>query len=60
MTESQESDYEKVYALYGETHKIKMRPGCEVNLQHLNDNESVCMGDGESYHWLLIKNTPSA
>ncbi len=52
-----DEDYHKVHEKYFETHIIKKRKGTEVNLKELNDNESVVMGDGETYHWLLTERT---
>jgi hypothetical protein len=40
---------------YGKTHNIKKRKGTEVDLTHLNENESVVWGDGKTYHYLLTK-----
>lgn len=45
----------KVLLLYGKTHKIEKRFGTEVILETLEDNQSVCYGDGGTYHYLLTK-----
>lgn len=54
-----EPDYDnfshKVYLMYGGTHDIYKRMETFVDLRYLKDNESVCYGDGETYHWLLVK-----
>jgi hypothetical protein len=46
---------EKVQLLYGKKYDIVKRPGTEVELADLKDGESVCYGDGETYHWLLTE-----
>ena len=40
---------------YGKTHHIKKVFGTHVDLRNLEKNQSVCWGDGETYHWLLTK-----
>lgn len=40
---------------YRKTHKVEKRKGTEVDLRNLEDNQSVIWGDGETYHYLLIK-----
>ena len=40
---------------YKNTHTVKKRQGTEVDLRHLNENESVIWGDGKTYHYLLTK-----
>lgn len=43
----------KVRAKYGQTHTIEAIKGTKINLQKLNKNQSVCWGDGETYHFRL-------
>ena len=38
---------------YRKTHQVFKKKGTEVNLESLEDDESVIWGDGESYHYLL-------
>lgn len=40
---------------YGETHTIEAVLGTTGELEDLEDNQSVCWGDGKSYHFLLTK-----
>ena len=40
---------------YGETHIIQIVQGTNVCLPELKDNESVCYGDGITFHFLLIE-----
>lgn len=41
---------------WGATHHIqKQRLVGEIDLSYLNKNESVAMGDGETYYWLLTE-----
>ncbi len=40
---------------WGKTHDIKRVEGTRVNLKDLADNESVCAGDMETYHFLLTE-----
>ena len=41
---------------WGATHEIKkQRLVGEIDLRHLNKNESVAMGDGKTFYWLLTK-----
>lgn len=41
---------------WGATHEIqKQRLVGEINLRHLNKNESVAMGDGKTFYWLLTE-----
>lgn len=48
-------DKKRVQELYGDAYKIVKRKGTEVELSKLKKGEAVCMGDGKTYHWLLIK-----
>jgi len=41
--------------LYGETHDIEIFAGTSIDLEFLNDNESVVIGDGESYYFKLTE-----
>lgn len=40
---------------FAKTHKIEAIMGCEVNLKTLQPNQSVAVGDGMSFHFLLTK-----
>jgi len=41
---------------WGATHEIqKQRLLGRIKLKHLKENESVVMGDGETYYWLLTE-----
>lgn len=44
-----------IWQKYGETHTITARLGLKVDLRKLAPNESVCYGDGETFHFLLTK-----
>ena len=47
---------QEISELYGTTHTIKkQRLLGEIDLRCLSDNESVAMGDGKTYYWLLTK-----
>lgn len=48
-------NYKKVYDKFGKTHTIEKRMGTSVNMEELKDNQSVCWGDGISYHFLLTE-----
>jgi len=41
---------------YAETHKIEAVLGTKVDMRCLAENESICWGDGETYHFKLTKN----
>lgn len=45
----------KVKSKHGKTHKIEAVLGTKPNLTLLQPNQSVCWGDGESYHFRLTK-----
>lgn len=45
----------RVNELYGKTHKIQAVKGVNVDLRNLSSGESVCYGDGKTYHFLLTK-----
>jgi hypothetical protein len=40
---------------YSKTHHIKKMFGTDVDLRNLEPNQSVCMGDGKTYYWLLTE-----
>ena len=42
---------------YRKTHQVFKKKGTDVNLQNLEDDESVIWGDGESYHYLIKEKT---
>lgn len=47
---------QQITKLYGATHTIqKQRLVGEIDLRYLNNNESVAMGDGKTYYWLLTE-----
>jgi len=49
-----EKDIDKnIWELYHNTHFIEKRIGIIVDLGTLKWNESVCYGDGKTYHYLL-------
>jgi len=48
-----DSNLIKVKEKYGKTHKIQAVKGTNVKVHKLANNESVCWGDGENYHFLL-------
>ena len=43
----------KVREKYGKTHTIEAVKGTKVEMAKLAKNQSVCWGDGESYHFRL-------
>jgi hypothetical protein len=51
-------DYADVFKKYEGTHMITAVPGVKVDLRKLNANESICYGDGKSFHFKLSKVTP--
>ena len=46
---------EKALKKYGETHIVEKIWGTEPDLRNLKKNQSVCWGDGETYHILLTE-----
>ena len=48
-----DENLKKVHEKYGKTHTIEVVKGTKVVLAKLAKNQSVCWGDGESYHFLL-------
>ena len=52
-----DNNFLAVHQKYGATHEIKKVFATEVDLQTLEKNQSVCWGDGASYHWLLTEKT---
>lgn len=48
-------DEKRIKELYGETHTYMKVSGVVCNLDSLHFGQSVCWGDGETYHWLLTK-----
>lgn len=55
LQNAEDDNYKRVFEKYGETHLIEKRMGTSVDITKLKDNESVCWGDGVSYHFLLTK-----
>jgi hypothetical protein len=55
LQKAEDEDYKKVYEKYGKTHLIEKRMGTKIDMTKLKDDESVCWGDGKSYHYLLTK-----
>ena len=43
----------KVREKYGKTHTIEAVKGTKVEMAKLAKNQSVCWGDGETYHFRL-------
>ena len=56
-TESESEILKRVNDKWSETHTIEKRMGTDVDLRHLKDGESVCYGDGKTYHFLLTAKT---
>jgi hypothetical protein len=48
----------KVREKYGKTHTIEAIKGTKINLQKLSKNQSVCWGDGKTYHFRLTTIPP--
>lgn len=48
-------DFPEVFQKYESTHMIKARLGTKIDLTKLKDNESICYGDGKTFHFLLTK-----
>lgn len=48
-------DYPEVFKKYEGTHMVSARLGVRVDLTKLKPNESVVYGDGETFHFLLTK-----
>lgn len=48
-----DDNLKKVTAKYGKTHTIEAVKGTKVILSELNDGQSICWGDGETYHFRL-------
>jgi hypothetical protein len=48
-----DKNLKKVREKYGKTHKIEAVKGTKIDMTKLTDNQSVCWGDGESYHFRL-------
>jgi hypothetical protein len=46
---------ENIENLYGKDYIIEKRPGTEVFLPTLKDNQAVCYGDGKTFYYLLTK-----
>lgn len=44
-----------VFAKFGATHTIEKRSGTSPTLTDLADNQSVCYGDGKTFHYLLTE-----
>lgn len=52
---SNDVNWLKVNERCGATHHIEKVMGTEVDLTKLKDNQSVCWGDGETYHFRLTE-----
>lgn len=52
---SNNEDFKNVSKKYGATHKIEPVHGTKVIFKNLSDNQSVCYGDGKTYHFRLTK-----
>ena len=48
-----DENLKKVREKYGKTHKIEAVKGTKVVMAKLAKGQSVCWGDGESYHFRL-------
>lgn len=48
-------DFLEVFKKYEGTHMITAVPGTRVDLTKLKNNESICYGDGKSFHFKLTK-----
>ena len=48
-----DENLKKVREKYGKTHTIEAVKGTKVIMEKLAKNQSVCWGDGESYHFRL-------
>lgn len=48
-------DFYEVFKKYEGTHMVSARLGTKVDLRKLKPNESICYGDGKSFHFLLTK-----
>ncbi len=48
-----DENLKKVREKYGKTHTIEAVKGTKVVMAKLAKNQSVCWGDGESYHFRL-------
>lgn len=47
--------YQDVIKKWGKTHTIEKIMGTHVDLKNLKNGQSVCWGDGETYHFRLTK-----
>lgn len=45
----------QVKEIYGKTHKIEAVLGTHVTLDDLGPGQSICWGDGETFHFRLTK-----
>jgi hypothetical protein len=45
----------RMRAMYGKTHNIEAIKGTNVDMSKLEKNQSVCWGDGETYHFRLTE-----
>lgn len=52
------ADIAKMDAKYGKTHTYERVMGVSPKLTQLLSNQSVCYGDGKTYHWRLTKKAP--
>lgn len=50
-----DENLKKVREKYGQTHAIEAIKGTKIIMAKLAKNQSVCWGDGESYHFRLTK-----
>ncbi len=58
MISQTDPDFERVKAKWGKTHIIQKVMGTKAELKELNPKQSVCWGDGETYHFLLTEKPP--
>lgn len=52
---SNDVNWLKVNECWGKTHHIEKVWGTTVEMSSLKDNQSVCWGDGETYHFRLTE-----
>lgn len=48
-------DFPETFKKYEGTHTVTAVPGVRIDLTKLKNNESVCYGDGKSFHFKLTK-----
>lgn len=53
--QTSDKNWIRVQRLYGSTHNVEPVLGVKPDLRLLADNQSICWGDGKTYHFRLTK-----